>query len=80
MNSYDREYIHFLWFSDVHKINFPNSESIKFVECRFFHVLLGVASSPFYQFYHLDPKFFVSMLNPLHVDDLNLGAHTIERR
>ena len=28
------------------------------------------------QFYHLDPKFVVSLLNSLHVDDLNSEAHT----
>ena len=62
------EYVHFLWFSDVHKNNFSNSESNKFVEYRFCRVLLEVASPPFYQFYHLDPNFFVSMLNLLHIE------------
>ena len=86
MNSDDRDYVRFLWFSDVHKINFSNFESNKFVY-RFCRVLFGVASSPFLlsatiishitQFYHLDPKFVVSLLNSLHVDDLNSGAHTI---
>ena len=87
LNSDDRDYVRFLWFSDVHKINFSNFESNKFVEYRFCRVLFGVASSPFLlsatiishitQFYHLDPNFFVSMLNSLHVDDLNSWAHTI---
>ena len=88
LNSDDRDYVRFLWFSDVHKICFSNFESNKFVEYRFCRVLLfGVASSPFLlsatiishitQFYHLDPKFVVSLLNSLHVDDLNSGAHTI---
>ena len=86
MNSDDRDYVRFLWFSDVHKINFSNFESNKFVY-RFCRVLFGVALSPFLlsatiishitQFYHLDPKFVVSLLNSLHVDDLNSGAHTI---
>ena len=51
--------------------------------CR---VLFGVASSPFLlsatiisnitQFYHLDTKLVVSLLNSFHVDDLNSGVHT----
>ena len=77
----------FLWFSNVHKISFSNFESNKFVEHQFCRVLFGVALSPFLlpatiiphitQFYHLDPKFAVSLLNSLHIDDLNSGAHTI---
>ena len=73
LNSDDRDYVRFLWFSDVHKINFSNFESNKFVEYRFCRVLFGVASSPFLlsatiishitQFYHLVPNFFVSLLN-----------------
>ena len=60
----------------------------KFLEYRFCRILFGVASSPFLlsatlrshitQFYHLDPKFVVSLLNSLHVDDLNGGSHTID--
>ena len=67
LNSDDRDYVRFLWFSDKHKTNFSNFESNKFVEYRFCRVLFGVASSPFLlsatiisnitQFYHLDPKF-----------------------
>ena len=81
LNSDDRDYVRFLWFSDVHKINFSNFESNKFVEYWFCRVLFGVASSSFLlfatiisritQFYHLDLTFVVSLLNLLHVDDLN---------
>ena len=83
----DRDYVRFLWFLDVHKINFSNFESSVFVEYQFCRVLFGVALSPFLftstiishitQFYHLDPKFVVLLLHSLHVDDLNSGAHTI---
>ena len=86
-NSGDRDYVRFLWFSDVHKINFSNFESNKFVEYRFCRELFGVVPYPFLlsttiishitHFYHLDPKFVVSLLNSLYVDDLNSGAHTI---
>ena len=47
LNSDDRDYVRFLWFSDVHEIKFSNFESNKFVEYRFCRVLFGVASSPF---------------------------------
>ena len=73
LNSDVRDYACFLWFSDVHKINFSNFESNKFVEYRCCRELFGVASSPFLlsakiishitQCYHLDPKFAVSLLN-----------------
>ena len=86
-NSGDRDYVRFLWFSDVHKINFSNFESNKFVEYRFCRELFGVVPYPFLlpttiishitHLYHLDPKFIVSLLNSLYVDDLNSGAHTI---
>ena len=70
LNLDNRDYVHFLWFSDVNEINYWNFNSNKFVEYRFCCVLFGVASSPFLlsstlishitQFYHLDPKFVVS--------------------
>ena len=87
LNSDDRDYVRFLWFSDVHKIDFSYFESNKFVEYLFCGVLFRVASSPFLlsatiishitQFYHFDPKFVVSLLNSLHVGYLNAGTHTV---
>ena len=75
LNSVDRDYVRFLWFSDVHKINFSDFESNKFVEYRFCRELFGVVSYPFLlsttiishitHFYHLDPKFVVSLLNSI---------------
>ena len=55
------------------------------MEYRFCHVLFGISSLPFllsatiisHSFTNLDLKFVVSLLNSLHVDDLNSGAHTI---
>ena len=77
----------FLWFANVNKINFLNLNNIKLVVYRFSRVFVGVASSPLLlsttlishitQFYHLDPKFAVSLLNSLQVNDMNGGSHTI---
>ena len=90
LNSDGRDYVSFLWLSDVHKTNFSNFENNKFVEYGFCRVLFRVASSPFLlpttaishitQFYNLDPKFVVSFLNSLHVDHLNSGLTLWERR
>ena len=87
MNSDDSDYVRFLWFANVNKINFLNLNNIKFVEYRFCRVFVGVASSPLLlpttlishitQFYHLDPKFAVSLLRSLQVNDMNGGSHTI---
>ena len=87
MNSDDSDYVRFLWFANVNKINFLNLNNIKFVEYRFSRAFVGVASSPLLlsttlishitQFYHLDPKFAVSLLNSLQVNDMNGGSHTI---
>ena len=41
-NSDDRGYVRFLWISDVHKINFSNFESNKFVEYWFVVYYLGL--------------------------------------
>ena len=87
LNSDDRDYVRFLWFANVNKINFLNLNNIKLVVYRFSRVFVGVASSPLLlsttlishitQFYHLDPKFAVSLLNSLQVNDMSGGSHTI---
>ena len=87
LNSDDSDYVRFLWFANVNKINFLNLNNIKLVVYRFSRVFVGVASSPLLlsttlishitQFYHLDPKFAVSLLNSLQVNDMSGGSHTI---
>ena len=86
LNEQHRNYVRFLWFTDISKINFENFENCELQEYRFCRVIFGVTSSPFlltatikYHFTQYEAESLIEkILKSLHVDDFTGGADTQE--
>ena len=82
-----RDFVCFLWFENIHNIDFTCFENNVLTEYRLCRVLFGVASSPFLLtatlikhallFEKVDPEFVYKLLESLHVDDLLSGANEL---
>ena len=82
-----RDYVRFLWFSSINKIDLENFDDNDLLEYRVCRVLFGLTPSPFLlsatldkhiRSYEIKDSVFVNeLLKSLHVDDLNAGAPTI---
>ena len=84
----DRDVVRFLCFKNIKDIDFNNFDENEFTEFRFTRILFGLAPSPFLlsatlikhmtQFIKEDIIFVETLLNSLHVDDVNVGARCVE--
>ena len=67
----DQDFVRFLWFRDISKINFENFENSDFVEFKIKRVLFGVNSSPF-----LLAATLIKHISPYRESDSNLLIHS----
>ena len=86
LNHKQRDFVRFLWYKDIKKINFENFANNELVEYRMCRILFGINSSPFILNAILrrhiktaehDPEFVNKFINALHVDDLTTGENTV---
>ena len=86
LNESHRNYVRFLWFKDISKLDFEKFENCELAEYRFCRVIFGVTSSPFlltatinFHFAQYDEVELVeNILRSVHVDDFTGGSDSLE--
>ena len=83
-----RDFIRFLWYSDIENISSSNILNAEITEYRLCRLLFGVTSSPFIlsatlqkhinSYQNNDSYFTAKLLKSLHVDDLNTGVDSVQ--
>ena len=77
----DKDFVRFIWFKDLDKLNVNNIETAEYQIYRLCHVLFGFSSSPFLltiTFSSIDPDIVHEVLKSLHVNSLSSGNALIQ--